>query len=90
MTKDIYIKDYDANSFGVKLETYEEADRVFEGKAYMVNTDLITELSVNDYNVEATPESIALANALEKLIENHSAELLELYEKKLKENADDY
>ena len=79
MTKEIYLKNYDQDCFGIKLEDpTKPIDRA------------ITEIFVNDDNDRSdTKEFHALSEALYELIENHEKELVKLYNEKLAEQEED-
>lgn len=74
MTKEIYLKTYDQDCFGIKLE-----------EVYHSN-QLITEIYVNDDNDRSgTKEFHALSEALYQLIEENEERLVEIYKEQLKE-----
>ncbi len=78
MTKEIYLKNYDQDCFGIMLE-----------EVYHSN-NLITEIFVNDDNDRSdTKEFHALSEALYELIENNQKELVKLYNEKLAEQEED-
>lgn len=76
----ISIKDYEAHCFSIDLFKITGTNGKF------LETEDVTKVFINDdTSIEITPEIRALSTALEKLVEKHGKELIELYKKELKE-----